>query len=143
VSKPKVSRAPGKPPKHGAYSLLAMRTKEDRPDLNTELGRAFRAAEDEYLKDLGGRENASLAMRQLVNDSVWCDFLIATMDYQLEERRQLTRKGKPHPIIELRMRIAAHRRENYRLIGLERRTKPVTWDDFKPTLKDNDETEVK
>jgi hypothetical protein len=145
VSKPKSSPKPKPPPnfKHGAYSLLAIRTKEDRPDPETELGEAFRAAEDEYLKDLGGVENVSRAMRNLVNDSVWCDLLIATMDFQLEDRRQLIRKSRPHPIIELRMRVATHRRENYRVIGLERRSKQLTWDDFKPTLKkgDDDETE--
>ena len=104
---------------HGAYSLLAMRTK-GRPNGNTKLGRAFRAREAESLRDLGGGDNASLAERQLVNDNVWCDFIIATMDFQLEGKRQLIRKGKPHPLIDLRMRVAAHRRENYKLHGIKR-----------------------
>jgi hypothetical protein len=105
--------------KHGAYSLIAMRTK-GRPNGNTRLGRAFRAIEREYLRDMGGEENASRAERQLANDNTWCDFIIATMDFQLENKRQLTRKGKPHPLIELRMRVAAHRRENYKIIGVKR-----------------------
>ena len=87
---------------------------------NTKLGRAFRAREAESLRDLGGGDNASLAERQLVNDNVWCDFIIATMDFQLEGKRQLIRKGKPHPLIDLRMRVAAHRRENYKLHGIKR-----------------------
>src|SRR5262245_43372754 len=86
VSKPKGSQKPGKTFKHGAYSLLAMRTKDDRPDEGTELGDAFRAAENEYLRDLGGAENASRAMRMLVNDTVWCDLLVATMDFQLQDK---------------------------------------------------------
>ena len=96
-----------------------MRTK-GRPNGNTKLGRAFRAREREYLADMGGEESASLAERQLANDSTWCDFIIATMDYQLQSKKQLIRKGKPHPLIELRMRVAAHRRDNYRLTGIQR-----------------------
>ena len=115
---------------HGAYSLLAMRTKGLRPNGNTKLGRAFRAREREYLRDMGGEENASLAERQIANDNTWCDFLIATMDCQLENKRQLVRKGKPHPLIDLRMRIAAHRRENYKLIGVKRVVKTLTLQDL-------------
>jgi hypothetical protein len=127
VSKPKGSP---KPFKHGAYSLLAMRTK-GRPNGNTKLGRAFRARERDYLRDMvGGEENASLAERQLANDSTWCDFIIATMDFQLQGKRQLTRKGKPHPLIELRMRVAAHRRENYKLTGIKRVVKVQTLEEL-------------
>ena len=106
---------------HGAYSLLAIRTK-GRPNGNTKLGRAFRAREKEYLRgDMGGDEKTlSLAQRQLANDNVWCDFILSTVDIQLSGKRQLTRKGRPHPLIDLRMRVAAHRRENYRLCGFKR-----------------------
>jgi hypothetical protein len=109
--------------KHGAYGLLALRSK-GRPNGNTKLGRAFRSREREYLADLGGEQNASLAERQLANDNTWCDFIIATMDFQLQGKRQLTRKGKPHPLIDLRMRVAAHRRENYKLTGVKRTPPP-------------------
>ena len=68
---------------HGAYSLLAMRVKGGRPNGRMKLGRAFRAVEREYLRDFGGEENASLALKRLANDNVWCDFIIATMDFQL------------------------------------------------------------
>jgi hypothetical protein len=111
--------------RHGAYSLLALRTKANRPNGNSKLGRAFRAREREYLADMGGEQNASLAERQLANDNVWCDLLIATMDFQLETKRQLIRKGKPHPLIDLRMRIAAHRRDNYKLTGVKRVPPPT------------------
>jgi hypothetical protein len=123
---------------HGAYSLLAIRTKGSRPNGNTKLGRAFRAREREYLLDIGGEENASLAERQIANDNTWCDFLIATMDCQLENKRQLVRKGKPHPLIDLRMRIAAHRRENYKLIGIKRVVKPLTLQDLLEQGNDNE-----
>jgi len=113
---------------HGAYSLLALRI-QGRPNGNTKLGRVFRQREREYIADMGGEENLSLAERQIANDNTWCDLIIATMDYQLEAKRQMTRKGKPHPLIDLRMRVAAHRRENYRLTGLKRVGKPV------PTLE--------
>lgn len=128
--------------KHGAYSLLAIRKKGERPNGNTKLGRAFRSQEREYIADLGGVEDLSLAMRQIINDTVWCDFLIATCDYQLRNRVRLTKKDRPHPLIDLRMRVAAHRRDNFRLIGLRRRQKEATWDDFKPdnaSKEDDDE----
>jgi hypothetical protein len=124
--------------RHGAYSLLAMRIKGLRPNGNTKLGRAFRAREREYLRDMGGQENASLAERQVANDNTWCDFLIATMDCQLENKHQLVRKGKPHPLIDLRMRIAAHRRENYKLIGVKRVVKQLTLQDVLEQASDND-----
>jgi hypothetical protein len=123
--------------RHGAYSLLAMRTK-GKPKGNTALGRAFRAREREYLQDMGGEENASLAKRQLANDNTWCDFMIATMDHQLETKRRLVIKGKPHPLIELRMRVAAHRRENYKLAGIERVTRVKTLDEI---LKEEEKPE--
>ena len=46
------------------------------------------------------------------------------MDHQLQNKSQLTRKGKPHPLIDLRIRVAAHRRENYKLVGIKRRPPP-------------------
>jgi len=102
-----------------------MRVKGSRPNGNSKLGRAFRSREREYLRDMGGEEHASLAEKQLANDNVWCDFLIATMDHQLQNKSQLTRKGKPHPLIDLRMRVAAHRRENYKLVGVKKAPPPV------------------
>jgi hypothetical protein len=75
------------------YSLLALRVTGSRPPGNTRLGRAFKARKREYLDDMGGEENASLAARQLANDNTWCDFIIATMDFQLQNKRQLTRKA--------------------------------------------------
>jgi hypothetical protein len=122
--------------KHGLYSLLALRVQGSRPPGNTRLGRAFRAREREYLDDMGGEEKASLAERQLANDNTWCDFIIATMDFQLQNKRQLIRKGKPHPLIELRMRVAAHRRDNYKITGLKRVSRQLTVNDL---LHDHDE----
>jgi hypothetical protein len=92
----------------GAYALLAIRTK-GRPNGNTNLGRAFRLQELQYMRDMGGEDNLSLAQRQIAADNVWCDLLIATMDNELATKKRLTRKGKPHPLIDLRIRIASHR----------------------------------
>jgi len=111
---------------YGAYALLAIRTK-GRPNGNTKLGRAFRAQELQYMRDMGGEENLSTAERRIAADNVWCDLLIATMDNELATKKRLTRKGKPHPLIDLRIRIATHRRENFKLVGLKRVTKVVDW----------------
>jgi hypothetical protein len=123
--------------KYGAYALLAIRTK-GRPNGNTKLGRAFRSQELEYMRDMGGEENLSLAQRQLASDNVWCDLLIATMDNELATKKRLTRKGKPHPLIDLRMRVASHRRANYQLTGLKRTEKVVDW---RSVLRDSAGTE--
>src|SRR5215813_10337371 len=112
--------------KYGAYALLAIRTR-GRPSGNTKLGRAFKVQELQYMRDMGGEENLSLAERQIAADNVWCDLLIATMDNELATKKRLTRKGKPHPLIELRIRIASHRRENFKLVGLKRVAKTVDW----------------
>jgi hypothetical protein len=61
----------------------------------------------------------------MVNDTVWCDLFIATLNHQLQAVRQFTRKGKPHSFIELRMRISVHRRENYKLFGIRRHQKEI------------------
>jgi hypothetical protein len=120
--------------KYGAYSLLAMRVR-GRPNGNTRLGRAFRALEKEYWQDLGGVESMSLSQRRLVEDNVWCDFMVAVIDYDLQGRKQLTRKGKPLPLIDLRIRVAAHRRDNYKLLGLKRVAKTVSWEDYLEDIK--------
>jgi hypothetical protein len=112
--------------KYGTYALLAIRTK-GRPNGNTKLGRAFRLQELQYMRDMGGEENLSLAQRHLANDNVWCDLLIATMDNELATKKRLTRKGKPHPLIDLRIKVASHRRENYKLMGLKRVERIVDW----------------
>jgi hypothetical protein len=112
--------------KYGAYALLAIRTR-GRPNGNTKLGRAFRLQELQYMRDMGGEENLSLAERQIAADNVWCDLLIATMDNELATKKRLTRKGKPHPLIDLRMKVAGHRRANYQLVGLKRVQKAVDW----------------
>jgi hypothetical protein len=116
--------------RHGVYSVLAMRAKGGRPNGNTKLGRAYRAREREYLADMGGEENTSLAERQLVSDSTWCDFVLATIDYQLQDKTRLTKKDRPHPLIDLRMRVAAHRRDNYKLLGTKRVSKQVSLEDY-------------
>jgi hypothetical protein len=99
-----------------------------RPNGNTKLGRAFRAIEKEYWQDLGGEESLSLSQRRVVEDNVWCDFLVAAMDYELQTKKRLTRKGRPHPLIDLRLRVAAHRRANYQLMGLKRVAKAISWE---------------
>jgi hypothetical protein len=120
----------------GVYSLLAIRVREgNRPNGNTSLGRQFRAIEREYYADLGGEENLSRAERQMVGDTVWCDFMNAAIDANLSTKKTLTRKGKAHPLIDLRIKVAAHRRENYKLLGLKRVPKQVSWEETLREIK--------
>ena len=107
--------------KHGLYSLQALR-KRGNPDRRTSFGKAFREAEQEYIVAYGS--DVSPMESRIINDTVWCDFYLIAIDADLIGKR-LTRKGRPHPLLEVRLKIAAHRRENFKLLGLKRVAKTV------------------
>jgi hypothetical protein len=50
--------------------------------------------------------------------------------------KSVIRKGRPHPIVDARTRLAAHRRENLRLLGLKRVAKTLTLNEI--LAKDDD-----
>ena len=121
--------APGGPPgnqkavKHGVRSLIAAR-KRGKVDLRTRFGRAFEAGKKEYISHLGGDQLSAMELA-LVVDTVWSDFYIAAYDAYLSSLKSVIRKGRPHPIIDARTRLAAHRRENLKTLGLKRVAKQV------------------
>ncbi len=107
--------------KHGLYGLMAMR-KKGKPNGRTSFGKAFRGAEQEYITAYGG--DPSPMETTLITDTVWCDFYIIVIDGDLVGKR-LIRKGRPHPLLEIRLRLAAHRRENLKTLGLKRVARDV------------------
>ena len=72
--------------------------------------------------DLG--DDASVMLHGIVEDTVWTEFYIASYDQYLAGLKSIIRKGRPHPITEARTRLAAHKRENIKLMGLKRVTRP-------------------
>ena len=107
--------------KHGLYGLMALR-KKGKPNGRTSFGKAFRGAEQEYITAYGG--DPSPMETTLITDTVWCDFYIILIDGDLVGKR-LIRKGRPHPLLEIRLRLAAHRRENLKALGLKRVAKDI------------------
>ena len=109
--------------KHGVHSLTVAR-KRGKVDRRTSFGRAFEAGKKEYISHLGGDQLSAMELA-LVVDTVWTDFYIAAYDAYLSSLKSVIRKGRPHPIIDARTRLAAHRRENLKTLGLKRVAKQV------------------
>ena len=51
-------------------------------------------------------------------------------DNYLMQLKSLVRKGKPHPVLAIRLQLAAHLRENLKTLGLKRVSKTVTITDL-------------
>ena len=120
---PSNRKAPGGPPgnqyakKHGVRGLQIAR-RIGKIDKRTSFGQAFEKRKREYIAHLGGEVSAmELA---IIEDTVWTDFYTMNYDVYLSSLKSVIRKGRPHPIVDARTRLAAHRRENLRLLGLKR-----------------------
>jgi hypothetical protein len=66
----------------------------------------------------------------IVEDTIWTEFYTTAYDLYLSSLKSIVRKGRPHPITEARTRLAAHRRENLKAIGLHRRIKTTSINDL-------------
>ena len=128
IIKDRRGKAGGAPPKnknavkHGLYTLIAQR-RHGNVDRRTAFGRAFEARRKEYVQDLGG--DLSVMQIAIVEDTIWSGFYVSTIDNHLAGLKHLVRKGKAHPLLEIRVRLAAHRRENLKTLGLKRVAKPA------------------
>jgi hypothetical protein len=115
--------APGGPPgnqhakKHGVRALQTAR-KLGKIDKRTSFGQAFERHKREYVAHLGG--DLSAMELAIVEDTVWTDFYVTAYDVYLAGLKSVIRKGRPHPIVDARTRLAAHRRENLKTLGLKR-----------------------
>jgi hypothetical protein len=127
--KPALSGPPGNKNavKHGVNTLKAMR-RRGKIDRRTTFGRAFEARKKDYVRDLGG--DPSVMLLVVVEDTVWIDFYIAAYDQYLSGLKSPVRKGRPHPVLDARVRLAAHRRESLKLLGLKRVSKTLTVTDL-------------
>ena len=55
---------------------------------------------------------------------------IASLDQYLMELKSLVRKGRPHPVLQIRTQLSTHLRENYKTLGLKRVSKQVSISDL-------------
>src|SRR5262249_21532040 len=115
--------------KHGVRGLQAKR-KLGRLDKRTSFGKAFEARRKEYVSHLGGDQLSAMELA-IVEDTVWTDFYTAAYDAYLSSLKSVIRKGRPHPIIDARTRLAAHRRENLKTLGIKRVARVVGIDAIK------------
>lgn len=137
---PRNRNAPGGPPgnqhakKHGVRGLQIAR-RIGKIDKRTSFGQAFERRKREYIPHLGGEVSAmELA---IIEDTVWTDFYTTNYDVYLSSLKSVVRKGRPHPVVDARTRLAAHRRENLRLLGLKRVAKVDTLEEI---LTDDNDT---
>jgi hypothetical protein len=108
--------------KHGVRGLQIAR-RVGKIDKRTSFGYAFEKRKREYIAHLGGEVSAmELA---IIEDTVWTDFYTTNYDVYLSGLKSTIRKGRPPPIVDARTRLAAHRRENLKLLGLKRVVKPA------------------
>jgi len=66
----------------------------------------------------------------IIEDTVWTNFYTAAYDSYLSSLKSVIRKGRPHPIVDARTKLAAHRRENLKTLGLKRVTKTLSLTEF-------------
>jgi hypothetical protein len=111
----------------GVYGLMTLR-KSGKLDGRTAFGRQFSQREQEYICALGNDPTPML--ERIVNDTTWTDFYLVLIDDYLSQLKRLTRKGRAHPLLDLRIRLAAHRRENIRMLGLKRVSKELSLQDI-------------
>ena len=113
--------------KHGLYAYQAMLNGKGL-DERTSLFKAMREKEQELVTALGG--DPSPQEQAIIADSVKVMLYQASCDNYLMQLKSLVRKGKPHPVLAIRLQLAAHLRENLKTLGLKRVSKTVTITDL-------------
>ena len=93
----------------------------DGLDQRTSLYKALRDKEQELISSLGG--DPSPQEQAIIANSVKNMLSVASLDNYLMQLKSLVRKGRPHPVLDMRTKLAAHLRENLKALGLHRRTK--------------------
>jgi len=128
----------GRPLESGLYALMKLR-KSGKPNGRTAFGKAFIKRQEDYVEQYGG--DPSPAEMNLITDTTWTDFYVLAMDMELVNKK-LTRRGKAHPLLDIRVKLAAHRRENLKLLGLKRVQKAVDWRDALRGTEDTEQPEA-
>jgi hypothetical protein len=105
-------------------------------DQRSSLFKALREKEQELVSALGG--DPSPQERAIIADSVKNALYVASLDNYLMGLKSLVRKGRPHPVLDIRTKLAAHLRENLKALGLQRRMKRVGLMDLLSSEQESD-----
>jgi len=103
---------------HGYYALKDKLQAGKGLDKRTAIARAIRARGLEFNIALGGDPSPQLTL--LITDTVITEMYESSLDRYLMGLKSLVRKGRPHPVLAERTRLAAHIRENLKALGLKR-----------------------
>ena len=107
---------------HGVNVLKAM-LNGDGLDRRTSLYHALRDKERELASALGG--DPSPQERSLISDSVKTMLFLSSLDTYLIGLKSLVRRGRVHPALTERTRLAGHLRENLKVLGMKRVAKEI------------------
>jgi hypothetical protein len=124
---------------HGLYAYKHM-IDRDGLDKRSSLYKALRLKEQELIDSLGG--DPSPQERVIITDSVKVILYLSTCDTYLSQLKSFIRKGRPHPVLSVRLQLASHLRENLKTLGLKRVEKTLSLDDIKREIlegRDDDE----
>jgi len=108
--------------KHGAYARQLV----TRPELQAEIA----SREREVVADLGGAEQLSAVMRQLVTRYVQTGVIADALAADVFDRGPLTSKGRARAAVSLFLQVLDRQHRLALALGLERRTRRV------PTLEE-------
>jgi len=111
---------------HGVHHLKGM-LNGDGLDKRTSLSRALVAKEQELSMALGG--DPSPQERLIIADTVKTILFLGSLDQYLTGLKSLVRKGRVHPVLAERTRLAGHLRENLKTLGLKRVSKELSLQD--------------
>jgi hypothetical protein len=113
--------------KHGYHSLVTTLNKGS-VDRRTMLGRWQMEKEKELATALGG--DPSPQQQIIITDTVKVLLYLASIDAYLLRLKSAVRRGKLHPVMSDRGKLATHLRENLKTLGLSRRIKAVSINDL-------------
>src|SRR5215813_6033207 len=109
--------------KHGYYSLVRFIKKPGGAlDRRTILGKMLTETEQQLEADLGG--DLSTAQLMLVEDVALDTLLLRGLNKKIVDVMPV-RKGKSHPVYQLRAQLIAQRGEHLKLLDLKRFTKTL------------------
>jgi len=111
---------------HGYYMLKAA-INGPGLDKRTSLYRALTEKEAELISALGG--DPSPQERAIISDTVKTLLFLGSIDHYLQGLKSIVRKGRVHPVVIERTRLADHMRVNLTTLGLKRITKTLTLDE--------------
>src|SRR5215831_12522289 len=118
--------------KHGYYSLVRFIKKRGGAlDKRTSLGKMVVETVCQLEADLGG--DLSTAQRMLVEDVALDTLLLRGLNKKIVDVMPV-RKGKSHPVYQLRAQLIAQRREHLKLLGLHRVAKSLSLHEILPRM---------